>query len=66
MLTVLSSVLIYVMHFPSKEEIQKNISICFVDFPDIKMILDYTEISIRKKKYLLSNNNIQIINRHIQ
>jgi len=50
MLTVLSSVLIYVMHFPSKEEIQKNISICFVDFPDIKMILDYTEISIRKKK----------------
>jgi len=58
MLTVLSNVLIYV-HFPSKEEIQKKIPICFIDFPDVRVIFRlHRNSNSEKEKYLLSNNNI--------
>lgn len=50
MLTLLSTVLSYAIYFPSKEEIQKNIPLCFIDFLDVRVILDCTEIPIQKKK----------------
>ncbi|XP_071571572.1 uncharacterized protein [Temnothorax nylanderi] len=38
------------IHWPSKQEILRNIPNCFLPFPDIRIILDCTEILLQKPK----------------
>lgn len=48
MLTVLSKILKHCIYFPSSEEISANIPKCFKYFPNCRVILDCTEITIQK------------------
>lgn len=52
MLSVLSGVLKHTIYFPSAEENQGNIPICFKNFKDVRVILDCTEIFIQKPSCL--------------
>lgn len=40
------------VYFPCKEKIYKNIPLCFVEFSDVKVVLDCTEIHIQRPKEL--------------
>lgn len=50
MLDILSDVLEPCIHFPSRDEILRNIPLCFADYPDTCIILDCTEIEIQRPK----------------
>ncbi|XP_014238335.1 uncharacterized protein LOC106660038 [Trichogramma pretiosum] len=49
-LVTLSKVLKGCIRWPSRDEIRKNIPLCFEDFEDTRIVLDYTEIFIQNPK----------------
>ncbi|EFN67910.1 hypothetical protein EAG_02761, partial [Camponotus floridanus] len=51
MLDILSEVLESCIHFPLRDEILRNMPLCFADYPDT-CIIDCTEIEIQKPKNL--------------
>lgn len=52
MLNILSEVLEPCIHFPSGDEIIRNMPLCFANYPDTRIILDCTEIEIQRPKNL--------------
>ncbi|XP_066587815.1 uncharacterized protein [Prorops nasuta] len=52
MLDILFEILNPCIHYPSRNEILKNIPLCFAGFADTQIILDCTEIEIQKPKNL--------------
>lgn len=50
MISVLRACFDDCIHWPSKQEILRNIPNCFLPFPDIRIILDCTEILLQKPK----------------
>jgi len=52
MIMKLARVLEFAIPFPTKEEIQKNLPICFKNFKTTRIILDCTEVKIEKSKCL--------------
>ena len=52
MIIVLSAALQSAIRWPSKEEIRRNIPICFEDFTNIRVVLDCTKILIQNPKNL--------------
>ena len=52
MIIVLSTALQSAIRWPSKEEIRRNIPICFQDFTNVRVVLDCTEIFIQNPKNL--------------
>jgi len=50
MISVLRACFYDCIHWPSKQEILRNIPNCFLLFPDIRIILDCTEILLQKPK----------------
>jgi len=49
---ILCKSLKYAIHWPSREEIRKNIPLCFNEFTDVRAVIDVIELSIQKPKKL--------------
>lgn len=49
---LISEIFENLIYWPSKEEISKSIPYCFSKFPNVRIILDCTEISVQKPKCL--------------
>ncbi|XP_077277163.1 uncharacterized protein LOC143905551 [Temnothorax americanus] len=52
MLDILSEILEPCIHFPSGDEILRNMPLCFANYPDTRIILDCTKIEIQRPKNL--------------
>ncbi|XP_071579699.1 uncharacterized protein [Temnothorax nylanderi] len=48
MIKILSKCLKVAIPWPSKEEIEKNLPLCFKDFEDVRVVVDCTEVFIQK------------------
>lgn len=50
MLDILSSSLKYVIYWPQKEEVLRNIPVCFNEYLDVRAVVDCIEIFIQTPK----------------